>query len=172
MEILLGRFQLEWSVPHLASLHLIPRSVVRLELPFVLLHLHIVIGPHHFPMEYALLGFAPNRAPLAIIHWFNQEHLTLRRLEALPKISIDLKNNEIRKYEFNTYGIQKYHSFIHYFEVCSHLWKVIAELVHEVLYLSCFYFDDKRVWKLQMLCRNNKIICLWDQHFDWIIAIS
>ena len=50
--ILLGRFR------HLASL--IPRSVVRLELPFVL---DIVI-----PLKgCALLGFAPNRAPLAII---------------------------------------------------------------------------------------------------------
>ena len=71
-------------------------------------------------MGNAILGFGPNRAPLVIIHEFNQEPLALHRLKALPKISIDLKISENWKYEF-TYGIQKYHSFIHYFEVCSHL---------------------------------------------------
>jgi hypothetical protein len=108
--ILLERFQ------HLANL--IPRSVVRLELPFVL---HIVIGPLNFPMGYALLGFGPNRAPLVIIHEFDQEPLALHHLKALTKISIDLKISENWKYEFVTYGIQKYHSFIHYFEMRSHL---------------------------------------------------
>lgn len=60
MVILLERFQ------HLASL--IPRSVVGLELPFVL---DIVTDPLNFPMGYALLGFGPNRAPPAIILGFN-----------------------------------------------------------------------------------------------------
>ena len=56
MVILLGRFQ------HLASL--IPRSVVGLEPPFPP---DIVTGPLNSPKGYALPGFEPNRAPLAII---------------------------------------------------------------------------------------------------------
>ena len=63
----------EGPVQHLASL--LPRPAIEREPPFVLvLVLHILIahvalgGPLSSLVGLALLGFAPNRAPLAIIH--------------------------------------------------------------------------------------------------------
>lgn len=109
-------------------------------------------------------GFGPDRAPLVAIILESVQELDLHLLEVLPGISIYLK--KLRNYEFDTYRIQKHHSFVHYFEVCSHLREVVVELVHQVFYLSCFYFDDKRVWKLHVLSGNDEIISLRDQHFD------
>lgn len=66
----LGRSQVEGLAQHLASLLL--RPIVGLgPPPFVLdiLIAHVALGGLlRSPVGFALLGFAPDRAPLAIIH--------------------------------------------------------------------------------------------------------
>ena len=94
-------------------------------------------------------SFGPNPAPLVATILESVQEVLHHLLEVLPGISIYLK--KLRNYDLNTYRIQKHHSFVHYFEMCCHLRKVVVELVHEMLYLSCFYFDDKRIWKLHVL---------------------
>lgn len=133
---------------------------------WLVLFLDLLLGCHFFVLILLLVLLVFLKGVLILV---------LDLIELFLLLFIDLISSILlftvwRLYQ--KFGIQKYHSFIHYFEVCSHLWKVIAKLVHEVFYLSCFYFDDERVWKFQMLRRNNKIISLWDQHFYWIIAIS
>jgi len=88
-------------------------------------------------------------------------------LKAMKKISKSIVVGQL-----NTYRIEQNHSLVHYLKELCHEAKVLAELPDQMVYLWLLYFNNERVRKLDVLRRNDEIVCLRYEHLDEVEAVA
>ena len=128
-----------------------------------------------------LLGSGPPLAHLALIvcSWISKSK---NEVKWLVQISTDLRLNMIwswlrwpsndKRWKVLTYGIEKNHSFVHNFQKVCHKVKIVIEFLDQLADFGCLYLDDERIGQLYVLCWNDQVVGLWNEHLNLVETIA